>query len=139
MRATSSTMALASAVLGFDIVELWAENGEGVISCTYVHATESMKKKYTDLITGHYPDHKREHKLSPNLCKLAKASPEKYYWNVSDVGKGAPQSPTKSSVSSEKNRSHPLGSINPLYYDIQAPFETGEFPDNLRSCLKRLF
>lgn len=67
MRATSSTMALASNVLGFDIVELWTDANDANIRCTYVHATDSMKKKYPDLITGHYPNHKREHKLSPTV------------------------------------------------------------------------
>jgi len=67
MRATSSTMALASTVLGFDIVELWTDANDANIRCTYVHATDSMKKRYPDLITGHYPNHKREHKLSPTV------------------------------------------------------------------------
>jgi hypothetical protein len=65
MKATSSTMALASSILGFDIVELWTEGEEGKVSCTYVHATESIKKRHPDIITGHYPEHKKEHKLSP--------------------------------------------------------------------------
>lgn len=66
MRATSSTMTLASTILGFDVIELWTESlDDGKIRCTYVYATDTMKKTYPDLIFGHYPDHKREHKLSP--------------------------------------------------------------------------
>jgi hypothetical protein len=71
MKATSSTMALASSILGFDIVELWTEGDDTKIACTYVHATDSMKKKYHDLITGHYPEHKKEHKLSPSVRKTS--------------------------------------------------------------------
>ena len=70
MKATSATMTLASSILGFDVVELWTEGDDARISCTYVYGTEAMKKKYPDLITGHYPDHKREHKLSPSVSIL---------------------------------------------------------------------
>ncbi|RYG66365.1 hypothetical protein EON64_09960 [archaeon] len=70
MRATSSSMALASSVLGFDIVEIWSEVEPGKLHCTYVHAEERMKKKYPGIITGHYPEHKREHKLSPLVSAL---------------------------------------------------------------------
>ena len=68
MRATSSTMTLASTVLGFDVVELWTESlDSSSLSCVYVYATESMKSKYPDLIFGHFPEHKKEHKLSPSV------------------------------------------------------------------------
>ena len=67
MKATSATMSLASSILGFDIVELWTEGNDGKTLCTYVHAVDSIKKKYPDLITGHYPEHQREHILSPNV------------------------------------------------------------------------
>ena len=70
MKATSATMTLASSILGFDVVELWTEGDDARISCTYVYGTEAMKKKYPDLITGHYPEHKREHKLSPSVSLL---------------------------------------------------------------------
>lgn len=70
MKATSSTMALASSVLGFDIVELWTQADDGPLRCTYVHATESIKKRHPDIITGHYPEHKKEHKLSPIVSIL---------------------------------------------------------------------
>lgn len=68
MRATSSTMTLASTVLGFDVIELWTESlDDGIMRCTYVYATDAMKKKYPDLIFGHYPEQKKEHKLSPSV------------------------------------------------------------------------
>jgi hypothetical protein len=70
MRATSSSMALAASVLGFDIVEIWSENDEGKLHCTYVHAEKRMTEKYPEIITGHYPTHKREHKLSPKVIIL---------------------------------------------------------------------
>lgn len=84
LRATSSTMSIASSVLGFDIVELWSEEDSGAFHCTYVHADESFKLKYPDIITGHYPNHTREHKRSPTLCQLAKASTQKYHWQIYD-------------------------------------------------------
>ena len=58
-------MALASSVLGFEVVELWSDEGDGRIHCTYVHAEESFIKRYPDIITGHYPNHRRKHVLSP--------------------------------------------------------------------------
>lgn len=67
MRATQSTMALASSVLGFEIVELWTEEGDGKLHCTYVHASEETVRRYPEIIAGHYPNHKKEHKLSPEV------------------------------------------------------------------------
>jgi phosphohistidine phosphatase SixA len=72
MRATQSTMQLASLVLGFDVVELWTEEGDGHLHCTYVHATEDIIRKYPDVIVGHYPNHKKEHKLSPMVTYLTR-------------------------------------------------------------------
>jgi hypothetical protein len=69
MRATQSTMALASSVLGFEIVELWTEEGDGKLHCTYVHASEETVRRYPEIIAGHYPNHKKEHKLSPEVTK----------------------------------------------------------------------
>lgn len=60
-------MALASSVLGFEVIELWSDDGDGKLHCTYVHAEESFLRKYPDTITGHYPNHKREHVLSPRV------------------------------------------------------------------------
>ena len=73
MQATAATMALASQVLGFEIVEIWSEEEDGFF-CTYVHADESLKEKYPDIISGHYPKHKKEHKISP------KVSTTQYYY-----------------------------------------------------------
>lgn len=67
MRATSSSLALVSSVLGFDIVELWSELDDGRVHCTYVHAEDSVVEAYPDIITGHYPSHKKEHKRSPKV------------------------------------------------------------------------
>jgi hypothetical protein len=71
MRATSSSMALASSVLGFEIVEIWSETESGKLHCTYVHAEDRTKERYPGIITGHYPQHKREHKLSPKVRMLS--------------------------------------------------------------------
>ena len=70
MSATQSTMALASSVLGFDIVELWTEEEDGHMHCTYVHASSDILKAYPKIISGHYPLHKKEHKLSPMVSTL---------------------------------------------------------------------
>eukprot|EP00597_Dinobryon_sp_UTEXLB2267_P004381 CAMPEP_0170075316 /NCGR_PEP_ID=MMETSP0019_2-20121128/12469_1 /TAXON_ID=98059 /ORGANISM="Dinobryon sp., Strain UTEXLB2267" /LENGTH=683 /DNA_ID=CAMNT_0010286195 /DNA_START=86 /DNA_END=2137 /DNA_ORIENTATION=- len=82
MKATSSSMSLASSVLGFEVVELWSDEGDGRIHCTYVHAEENFIKRYPDIITGHYPNHRRKHVLSPMLCELARNAKSNYHWNV---------------------------------------------------------
>jgi len=82
MRATSSSLALAASVLGFEITELWTEDAEGIPKCIYVHAEEEIVKVYPDILVGHYPNHKKNHVVSPNLCKLAKDSPDGGYWKI---------------------------------------------------------
>ena len=82
MKATSSSLALAASVLGFEITELWTEDAEGLPKCIYVHAEEDLLKVYPDILHGHYPMHKKEHVVSPNLCKLAKDSPDGGYWKI---------------------------------------------------------
>ena len=69
MVATRGTMALASTVLGFDIFELWTQVEGEKLHCIYVHADENVAVRYPGLITGHYPAHKSEHKLSPKVNK----------------------------------------------------------------------
>ena len=82
MRATQSSMSLVSSILGFEIVELWTQEAGEKLHCTYVHAAGDLLKKYPDLIHGHYPNHKKEHKLSPMLCNLARSSSDRYHWRV---------------------------------------------------------
>lgn len=60
-------MALASSVLGFEMVEVWSEAEDGTFHCTYVHAEEGIVEKYPNIITGYYPQHKRKHLLSPKV------------------------------------------------------------------------
>ena len=74
MRATQSTMQLVTTILGFDIVELWTQESDGKLHCTYVHACEAVKKKYPELITGHYPNHKKPHTLSPMVRHTSSVS-----------------------------------------------------------------
>ena len=62
-------MALASEVLGFEIVELWVHNGKSDLHCIYVHAEQSFVKSYPTIINGHYPTHNRPHVLSPRVSK----------------------------------------------------------------------
>lgn len=82
MQATASSMALVSSVLGFEIVEIWTEAENGKLHCTYVHVEEATKQKYPEIIWGHYPLHKKEHKLSPKLCEFAKQSQNRCHWKV---------------------------------------------------------
>lgn len=83
MRCTQSSMELVSSVIGFDIVELWSEDVQDKkLHCTYVHANESLLRQYPEIIVGHYPNHKKEHKLSPRLCSLARSSSSRYHWRV---------------------------------------------------------
>lgn len=65
MEATVSSMALASTVLGFQIVELWSQDSDGKFFCTYVHADPHVAERNPQIITGYYPNHKRPHQLSP--------------------------------------------------------------------------
>lgn len=67
MRATAHSLSLASSVLGFEIVELWSEDVDGKLHCTYVHCDEALLKKHPEFNVGHYPQHKNEHILSPKV------------------------------------------------------------------------
>jgi uncharacterized CHY-type Zn-finger protein len=80
MRATSASLALVSAVLSFDIVELWTEEVDGQFRCIFVHVEPDFiaAKPRPSVISGYYPTHKREHKISPNICLLTKHSNEKF-------------------------------------------------------------
>lgn len=70
MTATSWSLALASKILGFDIMEVWSGDEKGKLFCSYVHAEERVKELYPNIITGHYPQHKQDHKLSPKVSML---------------------------------------------------------------------
>ncbi len=69
MAATASTMALVSQVLGFEIIEVWTEEADGQLHCTYVHVDDEILEQYPDIIHGHFPKHKKEHVLSPMVSK----------------------------------------------------------------------
>lgn len=71
LSAMSQSLSLAATVLGFDIVELWSDSGNGKLHCTFVHANEDVIAKYPNVIFGYYPDHQRDHKLSPLVRKQA--------------------------------------------------------------------
>eukprot|EP01038_Epipyxis_sp_PR26KG_P016052 gene16052-21797_t len=117
MKATSSSLALASSVLGFEIVELWSEDSDIKLHCTYVHASEEMKMRYPDLITGHYPNHKKEHKLSPKLCGLALESPNSCHWRIIE---SADNQKIDSSITNSKGSIKSEGG----YPDISFPIKT---------------
>jgi hypothetical protein len=65
LAALSKSLSLATAVLGFDIAELWSDMGDGRLHCTFVHATEEVVAKYPSIINGYFPAHHRAHMLSP--------------------------------------------------------------------------
>lgn len=67
MRAMSNSLSLASTVLRFQIVELWYENDKGGYSCTYVHAVDEVTRHYKEIIVGYYPNHNKEHVVSPRV------------------------------------------------------------------------
>ena len=69
MNAMRDTMAVASTVLGLDILELWVES-DGKLLCVYVHATAAMTQNHPGIITGHFPAHKTEHKHSPKVIMI---------------------------------------------------------------------
>ena len=90
MRATSASLALVSAVLSFDIVELWTEEVDGQFRCIFVHVEPDFlsARPRPSVISGYYPTHKREHKISPNICLLTKHSSEKFHWRTNESGSG---------------------------------------------------
>eukprot|EP01035_Chromulina_nebulosa_P017574 gene17574-23142_t len=100
MRATSSSMALAGTVLGFDIIEL----------------CESLMSDYPDLIYGHYPNQKKEHKLSPSLCKLAKNSQNRCHWRI------AKDEDIHSAHHSALNPELPAPMITEMSYHLEGDF-----------------
>mmetsp|Transcript_10092 Transcript_10092/g.13863 ORF Transcript_10092/g.13863 Transcript_10092/m.13863 type:complete len:175 (-) Transcript_10092:624-1148(-) len=87
MEATHKTMELASTISKFEIVELWREDSLNNFECKYVYIAAEYQNLFPQLICGHYPQHTKEHKISPGLCMAAKLSPEKYFWNAEDIVK----------------------------------------------------
>ena len=67
MEATTSTLALAASISKFDVVELWIEESPNVFECKYIYATPGVRLLYPEIIVGHYPQHYREHVLSPQV------------------------------------------------------------------------
>lgn len=66
LNAMSKSLSLASTVLGFDIVELWSDAGDGKgLHCTFAHASDEQLSKHPSIIYGYYPKHQKPHKLSP--------------------------------------------------------------------------
>jgi len=96
MRATQSSLALVSLVLSFDIVELWSNSDDdGELRCVYAHVIPELQALYPNIIAGHYPQQKRkDHSMSPNLCRMAKTAPEKYFWSTNH-GHDAPATKVK--------------------------------------------
>jgi hypothetical protein len=73
MTCTKKSMQLVSHAIGVDIIELWSED-EGKLHCTYVHCTPEMHELRPDIISGSYPEHKKEHLLSPKVRLFSSSS-----------------------------------------------------------------
>ena len=78
MTAARDTMACCASVLHLDIVELWVDQGKGIIDCIYAHATKEMINNFPNILHGAYPN-RSKHTVSPRLCDLARLSKKRYY------------------------------------------------------------
>eukprot|EP01031_Cornospumella_fuschlensis_P025890 gene25890-31264_t len=114
LRAMSQSLSLAATVLGFDIVELWSDSGNGKLHCTFVHANEDVIAKYPNVIFGYFPDHQRDHKLSPLLCDLCRKSGRKYYWHI------IPKSKKGGPVNSDENDA----ALDKAHEEVNLPVRT---------------
>lgn len=54
MKATYKSLLLASTVIGFEIVELWSDEGEG-LKCTYVYADKDFTNQFPDVTSEPFP------------------------------------------------------------------------------------
>ncbi len=64
MKATYKSLLLASTVVGFEIVELWCDEGEG-LTCTYVYVDKDFTSKYPDKVSAPYPTYSKPPAQSP--------------------------------------------------------------------------
>lgn len=68
MEVTYKTMELAASSFHFEIVELWYyDESADFFECKFVYATPETKDKYPNVIVGHYPQHSRDHIISPQV------------------------------------------------------------------------
>mmetsp|Transcript_6071 Transcript_6071/g.10107 ORF Transcript_6071/g.10107 Transcript_6071/m.10107 type:complete len:547 (+) Transcript_6071:90-1730(+) len=103
--AMSNSLSLAANVTGFEVMELWVADADHIYYCPYVYASEDLLRRFPGVICGHHPK-QVEHFLSPQLCKDAAESAQRYHWFVFDGQRG-----------SEKARRGP-------YLDLQMPVKT---------------
>ena len=90
LKATQQTMNVVCTLLRFDITELWKKE-DGRYICVYIHVEDIVRRMNPNIIAADsfYPNDSREHVLSPRLCDLAKASPNRYHWKVADPNSAA--------------------------------------------------
>jgi hypothetical protein len=87
MKATYKSLLLASTVVGFEIVELWSDEGDG-LSCTYVYVDKAFSDKFPEVVSTPFPEHSKAPTQSPFLCSLAKeAIEDRCFWITSEAGK----------------------------------------------------
>lgn len=55
--ATASTLRPLSAVLGFDIIELWSASIDGVLSCQYFYHSEAVQSVVRKIFPDSAPFH----------------------------------------------------------------------------------
>lgn len=70
LRAMSNSLMLAANVLGFQLVELWFDGADGKKQCSFVHATEDILQACPTIVTGYYPEYKKQHILSPKVSNI---------------------------------------------------------------------
>lgn len=63
----SNTLMLAANVLGFQLVELWFDGEDGKKQCAFVYAAEDILQASPTIVTGYYPEYKKQHILSPKV------------------------------------------------------------------------
>ncbi len=64
MKATYKSLLLASTVVGFEIVELWSDEGEG-LTCTYVYVDKDFSATNPEVVSAPYPSHSKTPTQSP--------------------------------------------------------------------------
>ncbi len=64
MKATYKSLLLASTVIGFEIVELWSDEGEG-LTCTYVYVDKDFTNQCPNVVSAPYPTPSKTPTQSP--------------------------------------------------------------------------
>lgn len=55
MKTTHKSLLLASTVLGFDVIELWSDEGDG-LTCTYRYIDQDFTNEYPTVVSSPTPN-----------------------------------------------------------------------------------